>query len=540
MAEGFDFANLAAIAEFRHSHGQTLAPCTAGPANAVSVVFGLHGQAEVEHVGDGRHVDATGGHVGRHQNLHLAIAQGHEAAVAQALAQSAMQCHGGKAYLLQVGRQGITFDLRAGKHDGLVNGSITQPVIQQLALVFRAVTPVQALLDVDVLVLRGVDLHLLRTAHHSRGQGLNTGRKSGTEHHGLATRGGQSVDFRKVIGETEIQHAVGFINHQKLHLVQLDLAAALQIQQAARGGHHQVGVLQLGDLHLVRHATDHVGNTQASAVLDQVDRIMRHLLGQFTRGAQHQSPRHGGLEVTRQQRVLALRALGSRLPGRLCFGHQTVPFGPFLGFTGALLFQQGVQYRQQEGGGFATTGLAGDHQVSKDLAFGAVVHGFGNGGLLNERGLGEPQIGHGLDQRLGQAQSDKGFRQGCRLRIGGLNRIRHVMSLREKSAIEHDEHWHGSPRVPDRFVVEKTSTTNKSARAPETGNSRVGCKAYRLEASPDWPAAYPAKREADATKSLNSGINSNYDTHSGFSLELSVCSSRSRAQHGNHHLIQKR
>jgi hypothetical protein len=63
---------------------------------------------------------------------------------------------------------------------------------------------------------------------------------------------------------------------------------ALQVQQAAGRGDHEVGVLQAGDLHLVRHAAHHVGDAQALAMLDQVDGVVRHLLREFARRAQDQ------------------------------------------------------------------------------------------------------------------------------------------------------------------------------------------------------------------------------------------------------------
>ncbi len=383
LAEGFDFTDLAAIAEFGHGHGQPLTPGPARAAYAVGVVLGFHGQTEVEHMGDGGHVDATRGHVGGHQYLHLAVAQGHQAAVAQPLAQGTVQSHGGKADLLQVGGQGIAFDLRAGKHDGLVDGGVTQPVVQQLALVLRAVAPVEALLDVDVLVLRGVDLHLLRAAHDAGGQCLDAGGKGGAEHHGLATGGGEPVDFGQVVREAEVEHAVGFIDDQELHFIEFDLAAALQVQQATRRGHHQIGVLQLGNLHLVGHAAHHVGNAQAAAVLDEVDRVVRHLLRQFTGRAQHQCARHGGLEVARQQWVFALRTLGFGLASGQGFGHLALPIGAFFGFMGLLLLQQGVQHREQKSRSLAAAGLARDHQVGVGLRFDADLHRLGNGGLLD-------------------------------------------------------------------------------------------------------------------------------------------------------------
>src|SRR5690606_39596043 len=55
------------------------------------------------------------------------------------------------------------------------------------------------------------------------------------------------IDFSQVVREAQIQHTVGFVNHQELNLVQLDLHGALQIQQTTRRCHDQVSVLQLGN-----------------------------------------------------------------------------------------------------------------------------------------------------------------------------------------------------------------------------------------------------------------------------------------------------
>ena len=300
-AVALNVENLAAVAEFGERHSQAIATCTTGTADAVGVILSLHGQAEVEHVGDGGHVNTACSHIGCHQDLHLAAAQSHQAAVAQTLAQCTMQRHSRKAFLLQVVGQAIALHLRAGKHDGLVDGGVTQPVVQQLALVLRVVCPVQHLLDVGVLLLWRVNRHLLHRCaaivHHTHGQLLDARGKRCAEHHGLLALGRELVQLSQIVREAQIQHAVGFVHYQELHLVELDLHRALQVQQAARRSHHEVCILQLGDLQLVRHTAHHIGYAQASAVLDQVDRIVRHLLGQLTGGAQDQCARRSSLEV---------------------------------------------------------------------------------------------------------------------------------------------------------------------------------------------------------------------------------------------------
>ena len=92
-------------------------------------------------MGNGRHVDAARGHVGGHQDLHLTVAQCHEATVAQPLAQRTVQGDRAEAILLQVIGQAVALDLCAGKDDGLVDGGVAQPMVEQLALVRDVVRP---------------------------------------------------------------------------------------------------------------------------------------------------------------------------------------------------------------------------------------------------------------------------------------------------------------------------------------------------------------------------------------------------------------
>ena len=133
--------------------------------------------------------------------------------------------------------------------------------------------------------------------HDAHGQLLNARRKSGAEHHGLLTLACELVDVGQVVREAQVQHAVGFVNHQEFDLVEFDLHGALQVEQTARCGHYQVGILKFGNLQLVRHTAHNVGHAQAAAMLDQIDCIVSHLLGQFTCRANNQGTRCGRFEV---------------------------------------------------------------------------------------------------------------------------------------------------------------------------------------------------------------------------------------------------
>ena len=133
---------------------------------------------------------------------------------------------------------------------------------------------------------------------------------------------------------------------------------ALQVEQTPWCGDHQIGVLQFGNLQLVRHAAHHVGHAQAAAVFDQVDRIVGHLLGQLACRANNQGARRRGFEVAGVGGVFALAAFGQRLAFGCSLGAGAVKRGALLSFLVGHFLEQGVQYRQQESRCFAAAGLA--------------------------------------------------------------------------------------------------------------------------------------------------------------------------------------
>ena len=155
----------------------------------------------------------------------------------------------------------------------------------------------------------------------------------------------------------------------------------------------------------------------------QVDGVIGHLLGKFAGGAQDQGAGGGGLEVARAGGVLALGRLGRGFAAGNGLGGQTLALGTLMGFGIGTLLQQGVQHGQQEGGGFAAAGLAGDHQVGKTLlTFGQ--HGLGDHVVLHGGGLQVTQVGTGLHQLGRQANQLKAIGAGGHFRLsnrGGGN-----------------------------------------------------------------------------------------------------------------------
>ena len=334
-----------------------------------------------------------------------------------------MQGNSAETVLLQVVSQAVALDLRARKHDSLVDGGVTQPVVQQLALVLGVVGPEQHLLDVGVLFLRAVDGDALWLAHHAGSQLLNARREGRAEHHRLLTAHGQLVEFGQIVRETQVQHAVGFVDDQEADLVQLDLHRALQVEQTAWRGDNEVGVLQLGDLQLVRHAADHVGNAQTAAMLDEFDSVVSNLLCEFACRANDQRAWLGSLEMTWVRRVLALGFLRTGFATGDGFSLLALVLGALGGFGIGLLLQQRVQHGQQESGGLAAAGLARHHQVDEtDFAFSVGIgrHSERNGFFLHGGRLGVAEVGTGLHQFRRQAQEHEAIWLG---RLCGFGRL---------------------------------------------------------------------------------------------------------------------
>ena len=129
----------------------------AGAADAVHVVLGLHRQVVVDDVRDALHVDAARGDVGGHEHFQPAAAQRLQRAVARALVHVAVHGRGRVALAVQVLRELVGVALGRGEDDGLQHVRLAEDGLQQAVLVAHVIRKMQALLDVDVARLRGVD-----------------------------------------------------------------------------------------------------------------------------------------------------------------------------------------------------------------------------------------------------------------------------------------------------------------------------------------------------------------------------------------------
>ncbi len=65
--------------------------------------------------------------------------------------------------------------------------------------------------------------------------------------------------------KAHVQHTIALIQHQDFHVIQVQIAATHEVQQAPRSGHHQIHHMigEAIELLLVVHAADQCGDFQA-------------------------------------------------------------------------------------------------------------------------------------------------------------------------------------------------------------------------------------------------------------------------------------
>ena len=96
-------------------------------------------------------------------------------------------------------------------------------------------------------------------------------------------------DALDVVDEAHVEHAVGFVEHQHLDLVEAQRALVDEVEQAARRGHQHVdAVRQRTDLLVDRHAADGERDGERTDVPAVGAEAVGDLAGQFARRREHQ------------------------------------------------------------------------------------------------------------------------------------------------------------------------------------------------------------------------------------------------------------
>ncbi|GGR22086.1 hypothetical protein GCM10010196_14610 [Agromyces mediolanus] len=344
---------------------------TARAARPVQVRLVVVGDGVVDHVGHVVDVDAAGGDVGRDQHVLLAgLERGHRA-LALVLVQVAVHGRRVEAAVVQLLDELGRRALGAREDHGLAAALGLQDARDHLVLVER-VRPVDEVLDVRLRqALVGVvraDVDRLR--HEPAREGDDRAGHGRGEQHGVPHGRNLREDLLDVGEEAEVEHLVGLVEHDLLHLAEVQEALAGQVEETAGGADDDLRAgLDLLDLPLVR-----------LAAVDRDD--LRRALG------------GGELEV--------LGHLHRELAGR----HDDERLDAGLGVVAEALDE-----REAEAEGLARAGL----RLADDVLAG---EGEGDGLLLDGEGIDDALPGEGIDDVRRDAELGESSQEvlPCRVR----------------------------------------------------------------------------------------------------------------------------
>ncbi len=207
--------------------------------------------------------------------------------------------------------------LGAQEDDGAAIGVFGERLLEEIGLVVLAVDEVNILLDLVGGLARRRHFDLDRIGQEVGGEIGDRLRHRGGEEHRLATLRHHLGDLAQVMHEAEVEHLVGFVEHEVAHGGQADGAAGDEIEQAAGGGDQDVGALFKLQLLLVdRHAADDDVDAQMR-LAQEVLQVLGDLVHQFA--GRRQDQRTGGTVVGaaffRDQLFDQRQAEGGRLAG---------------------------------------------------------------------------------------------------------------------------------------------------------------------------------------------------------------------------------
>ena len=357
FGEAFNVLHETFFIQTHQVDGCAISPCAARAANAVNVVFADVRDFIVHHVRQVVNVNAPCGDIGRHQSPDVTTFETAQRLCTRSLALVAMQRHRVDAVFGQVFGDVVGTEFGAREHQHLAPILLVDDVCQQ-GFLFAAPDGMNHLGNALHRRVARRDLHTLRILEQSRCQVADFVTERGREEQALLFFGYDGQHFFHVMNEAHIEHSIGFVQHQHLHLAQIQNALLHQVQQATRCSHQNVNAFfYFADLGVHADATEYHGGGQLQKFAVGLYRLF-HLCGQLAGGGEHQRADARAAE--------------------------------FVG--GATGHRQFMQHRQYKGGRFASAGLGAAQQVmpgqhhrngfSLDCRGGFVTmlaHGFHNG-----------------------------------------------------------------------------------------------------------------------------------------------------------------
>ena len=241
-------------------------------------------------------INSSGGNVGCHEHIDLAVAEGSQRLLACALTQVAVHGARGKSALGEFvgnalrGALGTTEDDREASALGL------QDARDQFGLVeyVRAPHVLLGRLDGRARIVRVGCAYVRWLRHVATGQVDDLTGHRGREQHGLARRRGLRHQSLNVGQEAHVEHLVGLVENENSHVRQIEVTLLGEIDQASGRAHdHLNAMTKCFDLRFVGAAAVHRQHANSSMPTGELE-IAGDLDAQFARRHDDESLRLTG------------------------------------------------------------------------------------------------------------------------------------------------------------------------------------------------------------------------------------------------------
>ena len=310
-------------------------------ADAVHVALGLDRELHVHDEVDVGNVNAAARDIRRHQHARLAFLEGLESARTLVLRFVGVDGGDGDLLLAQLALYAVGAVARPGEDDHAIPFRMVLEQMDEQIVLVPLVHEHALLVDALDGGRLGGDHDLHGVVHKFAGELEDFGRKRRREEkrlagfaiHAVATRAGRDLvrgelrdDALDVRQEPHVQHAVRFVKHEELHLVEEHHALRHEVNEAARGRDDRLGaLLERLDLRELGYAPKDP-RKRKPFVLRVLGDVLGGLRGQFARWRKDKRTgmacrtglidlRRGGLQQTVQDRQHERRSLTSACLG---------------------------------------------------------------------------------------------------------------------------------------------------------------------------------------------------------------------------------
>ena len=234
--------HLALLAQVDDGNRCALLAGTARTSAAVGVVFDVVGQTVVDDVCQVVDIQSAGSHVGGHEQLQMAQTELLHHEVTRRLRQLAVQCVGVIALLHQLVGNLLRLKSCAAEDDAVDIRIEIDDALQRLILV-PGMYAEDHVVDIRRALVLASYGYLLRVVQIVLGNLLYLLAHRRTEHQRRTLLWHGIENGVQVFGEPHVEHLVGLIENDVLHVVQLHHIAAHQVEQTPWGGNDDVHAL---------------------------------------------------------------------------------------------------------------------------------------------------------------------------------------------------------------------------------------------------------------------------------------------------------